>query len=245
MAYEVVKQVGRRAYRYRVESYRDPESKKVRARWTYIGPVAPADSRSTSVPRGAGGSTREGLLDAFERLLEKTPYAGVTAGAVAAEAGVAHGTFYRHFKDKRALLLSSLERVKEEIDRGLPTFGPPFGPVARERARIRSWLEALLEPAASRRGAMSAWYGALAVDRDLQTRRFERRRERVAALERYLEDLKRSGTISLEEPAGSLAAALNLLLEGASRSNAVEAGAPDRASIAGVVAVFERSIFGP
>jgi len=53
MAHEVIKKVGRRAYRYRVESYRDPETKKVRSRWRYLGVAAPGDSASP--PPAVGG----------------------------------------------------------------------------------------------------------------------------------------------------------------------------------------------
>ena len=50
MPHDVIKRVGRRAYRYRVESYRDAETQKVRKRWTYLG-VAAAGEAS----RGHGG----------------------------------------------------------------------------------------------------------------------------------------------------------------------------------------------
>ena len=39
VAYEVIKRVSGRAYRYRVESYRDPVTRRVRGKWTYLGRV--------------------------------------------------------------------------------------------------------------------------------------------------------------------------------------------------------------
>lgn len=247
MAYEVVKRVGRRAYRYRVDSYRDPESKKARARWTYLGPEPIAGTGAPSVARRSGEPTREPtrerLLAAFERLLETDAYAAVTAGAVAAEARVAHGTFYRYFKDKRALLVSALERIRVEVDRARPSFEPPYGTRTQERMRIRGWLEAAFVPA-SRPGIMRAWYDALDDDAVLREDRLERRRDRIAALERYLRELKGRRAIHLEEPTESLAAALDLLLEAAFRARVnAGAGASD-AAVAGVIAAFDRSIFG-
>jgi AcrR family transcriptional regulator len=242
MAYEVIKRVGQRAYRYSVESYRDPGSKKVRAHWTYLGPVRSAEAEPPRIARRAKGSTRERLLDAFERLVQNHPYVTVTAGAVAIEAGVAHGTFYRYFKDKPALLRGALARIRDDIDRVQPSFDPPFGSVADERTRIRGWVSALLERPAERQGVKRAYYEALDDDPDLQALRVKRRRERIAALRGYLEALVRAGTIALAEPA-SLASALIMLLEGAFRASVLKTNAPDDVTIAGVVSVVERAIF--
>ena len=115
MSHEVIKRVGARAYRYRVESYRDASSKKVRSRWTYLGRVdRPADDgEPPSVAprtRRRTSETRERLIEAFEFLLETLSFDRVTAGAVAERAGVAHGTFYRYFSDKAALLRAALDR---------------------------------------------------------------------------------------------------------------------------------------
>ncbi len=68
VAYEVIKRVSGRAYRYRVESYRDPETRRVRGKWTYLGRV---EGEGTLSPeRKARPSSRDRLLDAVERLLE-------------------------------------------------------------------------------------------------------------------------------------------------------------------------------
>jgi len=100
MAYEVIKRVSGRAYRYRVESFRDPETKRVRGKWTYIGRV---EGEGTLSPeRKARPSSRDRLLDALERLLENHDLALLSTGMVASEAGLAYGTFYRYFKDINA-----------------------------------------------------------------------------------------------------------------------------------------------
>jgi len=67
VAYEVIKRVGGRAYRYRVESYRDPETRRVRGKWTYLGRV---EGEGTLSPeRQARPSSRTRLLNALEELL--------------------------------------------------------------------------------------------------------------------------------------------------------------------------------
>jgi AcrR family transcriptional regulator len=245
MAHEVVKQVGQRAYRYRVESFRDPETKKVRSRWTYLGRVDLAGDGTAAgavVSRRAPERTRERLVDAFERLVERLPYGAVTAGAVADEAGLAHGTFYRHFKDKRAVLVRALDRVREELERATPTFDPPFGPPAAERERVRAWVEGVLMRPATHRGVLRAWYDALRVDDALRAEREARRRRRVAALSAYLELLTESGTAAIEnvEP---LATALVALVDAVFRIEVLEREEPDVTLVAGASDVFVRSIF--
>jgi AcrR family transcriptional regulator len=243
--HEVVKRVGTRAYRYRVESYRDPQTKKVRSRWTYLGPVAPAgqaDGPQPVVARRSPERTRERLVDAFERLVDRLPYASVTAGAVADEAGLAHGTFYRYFSDKRAVLVRSLERVREELERATPSFDPPYGSPAQERERVAAWIDAVLLKPTTHRGVLRAWYDALRVDEELRTAREERRRNRVDALAAYLERLAEAGTISVDrvEP---LATALLALVDAVFRIEVLERDSPDALLVAGVGDVFVRSVF--
>jgi AcrR family transcriptional regulator len=245
MAHEVIKRVGARAYRYRVESYRDPETKKVRSRWTYLGRVErvgePGESRVAEKPRREARHTRDTLLDAFARIAERRPFAEITAGAVAEEAGFAHGTFYRYFRDKRALLLAAVERVRAEIERERPSFDPPYGTRETELARLRAWTDALASVPVSH-GILRAWYDALDRDPSLAGLRAARVAERTLALEGYLAGLIEARTIEVERPA-SLAIALTLLVDAAFRSATVAGAPPDARLLAGVSDVFARAIF--
>ncbi|HUG83053.1 MAG TPA: TetR/AcrR family transcriptional regulator, partial [Euzebya sp.] len=60
-----------------------------------------------------GWRTREALLDAAEELLARGE--DLVSGAVAAEAGVATGTFYRYFPDKDALLAAAFARTLDRL----------------------------------------------------------------------------------------------------------------------------------
>lgn len=244
MAYEVVKHVGARAYRYRVDSYRDPATGKARAHWTYLGR---AGELTTDEKRHVGGpgapKTRELLVDAFERVLEQRPYARVTAGCVAREAGFAHGTFYRYFRGKRSLLSAAIERVREELARIMPDFEPPYGTEAVERARVRAWVRAVFSTPREHRPLLRAYLDALESDAALRQRRNDRQRERVSRLSRYLSALAAAGTVSVPSPE-ALTIALLALIDGALRGAVVGATVPDDATIDGVADVFERAIFG-
>ena len=245
MAHEVIKHVGSRAYRYRVESYRDPDSKRVRSRWTYLGRVeidaemgAP---RAAQSPRRESRQTRDRLLDAFARVAERRPFGEITAGRVAEEAGLAHGTFYRYFRDKRAILLAAVERVRVEVERERPNFDPPYGSRISEQARVRAWTDALASVPVSP-GILRAWYDALDRDPSLAGLRATRVAERTLALATYLAGLAAARTIELERPV-SLAMALTLLVDAAFRSATLAGEQPDARLLAGVSDVFARAIF--
>lgn len=61
---------------------------------------------------------RDALLDSGYTLFISKGYEQTTAKEIASHAGVATGTFYRYFSDKRQLLMSLLE---DKIDRLMPT----------------------------------------------------------------------------------------------------------------------------
>ncbi len=106
---------------------------KVRGRWTYLGRVT--GSGTEPPKRTTRELTRERLLTALEALLERHDYAAVTAAEIAEEAGLAHGTFYRYFRDKGAALREAIERVRAAVDREHVALATQPGSLERERAR--------------------------------------------------------------------------------------------------------------
>ncbi|MGH7756575.1 MAG: TetR/AcrR family transcriptional regulator, partial [Vulcanimicrobiaceae bacterium] len=128
MPRDVVKTIRGRAYRYRVESYRDPATGKTRGRWTYLGKVAADDGAGTVAgTRRDAGKTRAALLDATERLLGVIDLGKLTAAGIATEAGLGHGTFYRHFRNKGEAVRTAIERYRAGVDRERPSFEEPLG----------------------------------------------------------------------------------------------------------------------
>jgi AcrR family transcriptional regulator len=235
MGQEIIKRVGERAYRYRVDRVLDPKTGRSRAKWTYLGRLTDSASPQAS-DRAATMRTR--LLDAVERVLERTDYR-----ELASEAGVSHGTFYRYFKDKREAVGAALDRVKETIDRQRPRFDDRIASREEERLRVRQWVISVVHAPIERTGLLRAWYDVLSDDLELRTARDARRQTHQADFAAYLDRLASAGII---EPVVQAAFATSLLalFDAIFRSIATEQRVVDQAFVDGVAAVFDRAIFG-
>lgn len=240
MSHEVVKTVKGHQYRYLVDSYRDAGSGKVRNRWRYLGRVEGGRTRPPS--RRSGSDTRERLIGATERSLETHEYSSLTAGAIATAAGLAHGTFYRYFKDKRAALEAAIARAGETIDRAWLPLREPLGTSAAERERWRTVVRTLLEMPARRLGLMRAWHAIVVTDPEVLAQRQERRRAVLAEMTAYLTRLRESGLTNVSDIEGT-AAAVQAAVYGAIHTALVEGRPPSDALRRGVVDLAERAVF--
>ena len=194
LAYEVIKRVSGRAYRYRVESFRDPETRRVRGRWTYLGRVDPADAGLPERPPKP--SSRDRLLDAVARLLASGDAESLSAGSIAREAGVAYGTFYRYFTDRGNAVREALLRHGPTMGDVQATFGAPIGKPDDERARISAWLRANADDARMRRGVVRAWHVYSNADEAVVKARRAAVDDAVECVARYLDALGAAGVAS-------------------------------------------------
>jgi len=78
------------------------------------GPIAGALAAMTTVT-SPGAATREKLMQAAARIVARDGLAAATTAAIAAEAGVAEGTLYRHFESKDDLLIAAYRQMKQEV----------------------------------------------------------------------------------------------------------------------------------
>lgn len=87
-------------------------------------------------------STRDRILETALRLISEHGYRGATTAEIARQAGVAEGTIYRYFKDKKELFLACVDPVIQEAIRretALPNEGTPREILRRriiERVRV-------------------------------------------------------------------------------------------------------------
>jgi AcrR family transcriptional regulator len=89
-----------------------------------------------------GQATRAKVLDAAEALFRSQGYDGASMNDVARGAGVAVGTLYHHFPDKRALLLELVDRIGDRVAsqrRGELDFEAFLGD--DPRSAIECWLQ--------------------------------------------------------------------------------------------------------
>ena len=192
MAYEVIKRVSGRAYRYRVESYRDPETRRVRGKWTYLGRV---EGEGTLSPeRKARPSSRDRLLDAVERLLETNELASISTGMVASEAGLAYGTFYRHFRDLAHVVRDAMVRETANLEKLNERFAEPVGDAATERAKLVAWVREAIAAVLLRPGLFRAWHVTSNHDWAVVAERQRRFEANVDQMASYLDRLQRAHT---------------------------------------------------
>ena len=60
-------------------------------------------------------NTKDKILRATLILVAREGFSGATTARIAAEAGVAEGSIYRHFKNKNDLMIGLYRRIKAEV----------------------------------------------------------------------------------------------------------------------------------
>ncbi len=232
MAYEVIKRVSGRAYRYRVESYRDPETRRVRGKWTYLGRV---EGEGTLSPeRKARPSSRDRLLDAVERLLESYELSAISTGMVASEAGLAYGTFYRHFRDLAHVVRDAMIRETAGLERMTERFDEPLGDRAAERAKLAAWARESIAAALARPGLFRAWLVTSNHDSAVVAERQKISEANTERVTRYLDRLRSAGIATSSQPFSGYA--IVALVGAAAREAAIDNAFSD-AKYDGIVSV--------
>lgn len=236
MAYEVLKTIRGRQYRYVVESYRDEETGKVRNKWRYLGK---ADSDQPPVRRLAGEQTRTKLMDAAERLLDRENWSGITVRHIAAEAGVAEGTFYRHFQSRPDLLRACASRVVETLEARLGALRGIAETRDDERKRVRALAVEFVSNPPGAAVMYALW--STGESRGLRT---ERQVRRQRALSTYLRELRERGYVTFSDSEiEELSIELALLLQSFSYRTVIERRHLNDGEYEAVAAIVDRVIF--
>ncbi len=129
---------------------------------------APSESPRRVAAAQSRAATRRRLLDGALELFASEGLHGITTHDIAARAGVAAGTFYLHFKDKREifheLASTSLEVLKQRIDAAVK---PEDDPALAVRALATALTGFALENRELMRIIFSSDGDAAAVEADL------------------------------------------------------------------------------
>jgi AcrR family transcriptional regulator len=240
MAYEVTKLVNGRPYRYRVRSERDPATGKSRNRWTYLGR---GDGGTPPPPARSRPNARQALLEALERLLDRLDPSDVTAGAVSAEAGLAHGTFYRYFRNRVDAIRALTDRLREALAAELGLLDDPPADVIAARAALRTWTGAVLDARMQHHGLVRALYALSTHDDEIRNTLRARRNANSLRLTTWLAALAERGIVTLPEPAAT-GDVLFSMIDGIGRE-AIAAGEPlAEWRVAAAIELVDRAVFG-
>jgi AcrR family transcriptional regulator len=148
-------------------------------------------SRTGRPPVSARGTrTREALIDAARTVFERDGFIEARITDIAAEAGVAAGSFYTYFTSKEDAFAAVMERVNEEmLHPRLQEIADPDDPVSVIEAANRAYL------ASYRRNAklMGLMEQVAQVDEEFQKLRLRRARAFVERNARAIARLQQRG----------------------------------------------------
>jgi len=240
MAYEVTKIVKGHRYRYRVESVRDTESGRSRARWTYLGRVGDDD---VVVPRRrAPNGNVQRIVDAIVKLLERRRIEHVTMTVIAREAGVAPGTIYRHFRSRREAIRAAVQYMSARVLETAGYLEDPIETRERERERLHAWVHSILSGGIGSPALMQA-IPALLDEDQVETREKDISAMRTS-LAAYLTRLGDAGIVR-ESMTARLASAVFVAIQGVYRVALNERERFSHHLIDDAAYLIDRAVFGP
>lgn len=239
MAYEVVKEIRGHRYRYSVESYRDPDTGKVKNKWTYLG-RAEQGAAARPKRRASVDETRERILQAFLTLIARKQLQDVTPAAIAREAGISSTTFYRQFESRDEVVRVCTDRATKELDARLAEINAIAPSAPEERQRLRAFAIDLVRRPSAPPALYRAWSTL-----SPEIVREARHRQRIKAFDAYIADLQARGYIEESTETRRLAVALSLIVQMFTRRSVIENKLLSEEEYAVVGDMFERLVFAP
>lgn len=103
-----------------------------------MAPVPPTPPSSNG-HRMTGAERRTAVIEAAIAEFSRVGYHGATIASIAALAQCSEPTIYKHFRDKRAMLLASLQHAEQVVE-------PQIDEIVAGDAPIRQWLEFVERP---------------------------------------------------------------------------------------------------
>jgi AcrR family transcriptional regulator len=245
LAYEVIKRVRGREYRYVVEAYRDPVTKRRKARWRYVGVVKDDARARPAVRTPRNRVSREDIIAATARLLEFRSPENVTVSVILSASGASRSAFYRSFPNRQKALSAAIAQVADDLFRTFPTLVKPRSRQDAEE-QLQRWCEAHYRFAAQQqilKRAMAQGYSDRArirFDRSLLTE------DPSAQLATFLKQIDDAAYAKIESPLAVARAIRGVLVA----TRVAELLAPPGSDlplpeVEDVYALVKRSVFGP
>ena len=130
--------------------------------------VVAQSSNGDSEP-GRDGPTRRALLDAGRQVLVARGYHGTRIDDIAEAAGVAHGAFYRYFKNKEQLAQVLAAEAMRTVSTTLVEIPAADADDPNRRAALRRWLKAYNRAQSNETAMIRVWVDAALQDEGLRT----------------------------------------------------------------------------
>jgi len=211
MAYEVTKRIKGHEYRYVVESYRDPQTKRRKTKWTYVGALD-GDGVRAPVVRARKHVTKDDVIAAVAKLLEFRDPEHVTVSVIAKEAGISRSTFYRHFPDERKVFSGALTRMCDQFLLSLPELDNSVRTAEEARATFQRWCEARFRLVGRQRAILHAISQGNRGKTSLRLERSLLRVDSLGSLETFLKAVQGAGIAAIPDVAGLSRAILGSLV---------------------------------
>jgi len=160
------------------------------------GAAADGKRSAARVPKQARARrTREKLIEAAIHCFERHGFDETTTALIATEAGVAVGTVYNHFRDKREIILELLEQTNQEVEEHVVAQLDPasWQGTIDPRDRTRTLIDAIFHAQRLRPGIQRILWAQFFKDEDFRGP-FEAMRGRIrTAIEQFIAALDESG----------------------------------------------------
>ncbi len=169
---------------------------------TRAAPRPPSAPRGKRAPQQARSRrTRERILAAAVGCFERDGYEATTTAAIAAAAGVAVGTLYGYFEDKRAILLELLERTVGEIaDPVVRGLDPDLWRGGEPRERVRGLIDAVFHTRTVSPGLQRILWQRYFTDPGFRDAVLAIEGRIRGALEALIETLRAEGRLRADDP---------------------------------------------
>jgi AcrR family transcriptional regulator len=144
--------------------------------------------------------TRERVLESAVACFERDGYDRTTTAAIAAEAGIAVGTLYGYFRDKRSILLELIGRTTEEIaDHVVKGLDPEAWRGADPRANTRALIDAIFHTRSFNPGMQRIVWERFFKDPEVRAAMETIERRVQGALTDLLASLKSEGRLRVDD----------------------------------------------
>lgn len=212
MAYEVTKRIKGHDYRYLVETRVDPQTRRRKAKWTYVGPANGNGNGEVVARRARRHVTKDDIVAAAAKLLETRDAEHVTVSVIAAAAGASRSTFYRFFDNQETVLNAALLAICDHVIRDHPKLDGDVRTVEAARSTFHAWAQAhygsIAKTRALRRALAQGEHGKVR----MHFERSQLERDPWTELEAFFRAIDAAGLSTIPDPAAMSRAILGSMI---------------------------------